>query len=484
MNKQTFSEYFELNKSQYELDFIDIPINQGDIPLFIDPFEISKRNDQWSIQCHNIIVNYFQKVVDGIRTNKTTEAKRLFSHLHEPNQTRLGLSKSQVPHGRGIGGYQSVELFEALSESTAAKTGFINDLEDCELLIDGIGRDKISDVATNLIKIKLIEYTQAQCNLYGIQTRQVGSDFYWEPQKEEWVNQYTHLPICNGRSVILVPKAIARYDLEFDYQEYYQHFVLNFLQTEELNANSSLVRTLKNGVKKEPTKKSLKNKYPLTKGYLYEFSKMHPDVFTRYKVSKSYGLKELSNEAIIQISEKQESFNIDELISKLDSIQPGTKHANEFHDHIKGILTVIFYPYLINPEKERDIHDGRKRLDIIFTNAAREGFFLDLPQNKRIPSAYIMIECKNYSSDPANPELDQLAGRFSVNRGQFGLLICRKINNKDLFYSRCKDTAQDRRGYILAFDDEDIKQLLLFRKNNDVRQINSFLDEKFKKIVM
>ncbi|MBI5614100.1 hypothetical protein HY947_04210 [Candidatus Gottesmanbacteria bacterium] len=484
MDKQTFSQYFGLRKSQYELDFIDIPVNQGDIPLFIDPFEISKRNDQWSIQCHNIIVNYFQKVVDGIRANRSSDAKKLLEHLREPNQTRLGLSKSQIPHGRGIGGFQSIELFDALSESSAVKTGFINDLEDCELLIEGIGRDKISDIATNVIKIKLIEYTQTQCYLLDIQTHQVGSGFYWEPKEEKWVNRYVNLPVCHGRSIILIPKSIARYDLEFDYQEYYQHFVLNFLQTEELNANSSLVRTLKNGVKREPTKKSLKTKYPLTKGYLYEFSKTHPDVLTRYKSSKSYGLKELSNEAILQISEKQENFNIDDLISKLDSIPTGTEHANEFHDHVKGILTVIFHPYLINPEKERGTHDGRKRLDIIFTNAAREGFFLDLPQNKRIPSAYIMVECKNYSSDPANPELDQLAGRFSVNRGQFGLLICRKINNKDLFYKRCRDTAQDQRGYILPLDDDDIKQLLDYRKNSNMRQLNEFLDKKFKLLIL
>ena len=58
--KQTFSEYFKLNKSQYELDFVDIPVNNGDIPLFIDPYAISRRSDRWSVQCHNLIVNFFQ----------------------------------------------------------------------------------------------------------------------------------------------------------------------------------------------------------------------------------------------------------------------------------------------------------------------------------------------------------------------------------------------------------------------------------------
>ena len=30
-----------------------------------------------------------------------------------------------------------------------------------------------------------------------------------------------------------------------------------------------------------------------------------------------------------------------------------------------------------------------------------------------------MVECKNYFCDVANPEADQIAGRFSPNRGQY-----------------------------------------------------------------
>ena len=39
-----FSEHFQLGMTQYELDFVDIPL-ETDIPLFIDPYAISIRND-------------------------------------------------------------------------------------------------------------------------------------------------------------------------------------------------------------------------------------------------------------------------------------------------------------------------------------------------------------------------------------------------------------------------------------------------------
>lgn len=75
-----------------------------------------------------------------------------------------------------------------------------------------------------------------------------------------------------------------------------------------------------------------------------------------------------------------------------------------------GCLGYIFENDLIHPQKEFEIHEGRKRIDILYTNTERKGsFFSDLAAIKQIPSAYIMVECKNYSSEIKNPELDQMA---------------------------------------------------------------------------
>ena len=84
----------------------------------------------------------------------------------------------------------------------------------------------------------------------------------------------------------------------------------------------------------------------------------------------------------------------------------------------------------------------------------------------------------------ANPALDQLSGRFSTNRGKFGLLICRSFENKQLFIQRCKDTANDGRGFIIALDDEDIKSLLSLQQASDMRGINNFFDNRFRELVM
>lgn len=484
---QTFSQYFGLSKNQFELDFVDIPINNGDLPLFIDPYAISKRNDFWSVECHEAIVAFFQGIIDKIRQGDERGAKEMLSGLREPNQIRFGLSRGINPRGRGIGIEQTKDLYKALAESTAVQTGFIKDLEECELLIEGISRDKISDISTNIIRGRLIEYTQAQCELWNVQMNSVASGPIWDSENNKWINEYTNLPVCNGRSIILVPKAIARFDLEFDHQEYYQHFVLNFLQSEHLSANSSLVRTLKDGTKRPPYKKELKELNPLSKSYLYEFSKQHQEVLQNYRRSKNYALKEITVEDLLTIISTiigTQDFDFGSLATQLDSIPAGDSDAAKYHDHMIGVLTAIFYPSLINPKKEHEIHEGRKRIDIVFQNAAHEGFFFELPNTKNVPSGYIFVECKNYSSDPANPELDQLAGRFSTNRGRFGFLVCRSFENKQLFVQRCKDTAQDGRGFIIALDDTDIKTLLNFRLTKDIQGLNNFLDSRFRELVM
>jgi hypothetical protein len=172
-----FSEVFNIGKSQPELDFVDVLVDT-DIPLFIDPYAISKRNDVWSIECHNTIVSFFQKVIDTIRQGQDEVALRLLRGLGETNDTRLGLSQGK-PQGKGVSGQQASYIYESLRKSSAIRTGLITELSDCELMVDGIARDKISDITTKIIKRKLIEYTRDQCILHGIALREdVSSGFF------------------------------------------------------------------------------------------------------------------------------------------------------------------------------------------------------------------------------------------------------------------------------------------------------------------
>src|SRR6185437_14805502 len=189
-------------------------------------------------------------------------------------------------------------------------------------------------------------------------------------------------------------KGGASFSDSYTSEKYYNHFVLNFLQNDHLKLQTPLIKVRKSG-KQYVTKKDLKKVEPQSKEFLLKFTEKHPEVLEEFK--KQRNTKSLRNTEIRDINIK----DVCEILgAKLVQISTGNNNASAFHNIILGILEPIFYPTLINPVKGREIHDGRKRIDITFDNAAEDGIFYRLPENMNLPCPFIFIECKNYSSDP------------------------------------------------------------------------------------
>lgn len=96
----------------------------------------------------------------------------------------------------------------------------------------------------------------------------------------------------------------------------------------------------------------------------------------------------------------------------------------------------------------------------------------------------IFVECKNYGKELGNPEIDQLQTRFSKQRGMFGILLCRTIENKEKMIQRCKDVLHDREGYIIVLEDKDIEHLLKLKEQKEENKIDQFMNQKLDEIIM
>lgn len=475
------SKKFKLDRSQHELDFVDID-PKLDKRVFVDPVLIGRSSDSWSREVTDTIGSFFQFLINLLRVQKTEEAFKLFENLNEPNETCLGMSRGR-PEGRGVGKEDSRKIFESLSESKAVKTGLVSDLEDCVIFVDKFGPDKLSDMTTNIIRGHLIEYTKEQCNLWGIPLRpSVATGKVWNKSTLNWEEKHDEMLVIDDKRIILVPKSIVSLKGIFAADKYHQFDVLEFLKEEHLSLRSTLVqyRSETGKYKGAPfvTKLSLKEDggAEFSKAFLTDFSLKHKDIFESYKERTKAFSGEIPNQ---DLSPSENIVDIcTALIDELKSIPAGNVDATRFHRLATGILELMFYPNLVRPKIEQEIHDGRKRIDILFNNSAKTGFFNTAPEKFKIALPLVAIECKNYSKDPKNPELDQLAMRFSPQRGQLGLMICRDVSDSDTLIQRCGDIWSDKHGVIIPLWDSDLTDILESLRNKNMNYVDTLLFER------
>ena len=109
------SQKLNLNKSQLELDFVDIDLNT-DIPLFLDSTLIKKCNSSFSIAANNTLNDFFKYLIGLLKNNYEEQAQNICMPLGEVNETYLGLSKGK-PKGKGIGTFGALAIFERIKNS-------------------------------------------------------------------------------------------------------------------------------------------------------------------------------------------------------------------------------------------------------------------------------------------------------------------------------------------------------------------------------
>ncbi|WP_158070521.1 hypothetical protein [Streptomyces luteocolor] len=452
------SEYYNLNRGQGTLDFVDVDTVM-DVPVYIDPSTIRHLSDDWGKECIQMLTTFFDSVLDAVRHGDKARADYLLGNLGEPNETHLGISKGKSA-GRGFGKWMREEFAAKLAKSQAAQTGLIEDLEDTAFFIDKVDKDIVSDITTNIIRGPLIAYTRQMATAFGIPLEQgVESGPVWNAQALQWESGLTELPIADGQKLLLVPKAIVRRDLHLSRSEYYRNHLVPTLQSEEeADPRSKLVRVLKGG-KKKVFKKDVKEKYGSTKPDVTRETLQRPSVYQHYKEVKAQVAPDVMSHAELSEANSTPKPDYKALLQAVVNTPTGNAEANIYHARAEALLTAMFYPSLIMPEMEHEIHEGRKRIDITYTNNAKDGFFAFLTRHK-IPAQYVFIECKNYGRELGNPELDQISSRFSPLRGKFGILACRSFEDKERFLRRCRDTALDHRGFVVALDDADMAKLV------------------------
>lgn len=457
LDRRRVSSYFGLHTTQPFLGFVDVDID-GDIPVFLDPTALLADRTPWAEGCVALVQDFFQYILWLLGSGQRELAQGLVAVLREPNETHLGFSKG-IARGHGLGPTSAGWLCDALQDSKAIDTGLLEHLEDTILMVDGVGGDLVSDIATNLMREPLLAYTEEQCLSAGIPlVPDVDSGPLWDPWEHRWHNRFVRRPMVPAGPLLLVPKSLVRVRLEYDYEEYYRYYILPYLRETEIEQKTAIVRVLKSGPK--VFNKDLEAKYGTGKKAVVDITKEHPELLGGYRIDKREQRRvrpAMSHEEVAEIGGGPRP-DLGELLADVARVPTGNEHAAAYHEAVFRLVSVLFYPELANPVMEQHLHGDLKRIDVTFDNIATHGFFRWVTQTVAAP--LIFLECKNYGGEIANPELDQLIGRFSPKRGKLGLIVCRSLRNPERFSARCQHTFDDDSGAILVLTDADLGTLV------------------------
>jgi hypothetical protein len=296
----------------------------------------------------------------------------------------------------------------------------------------------------------------------------------WSPEQDEWVQRDVELPVPPGGPLLLVPRAVARWRLDYDPGEYYRHYVLRFLQDYELSRpNSPLVHTILSGkrrgersIYKKDVEKHYRRRWGGQKELVVRATREFPEILERYRGAKAGTFQLPPSYAFLAEKIGTPTPDWQALVESVLAVPTGSRNATRYHRSVEALITPLFEPSLIEPVIEHEVEEGTKRIDIRYRNLAVEGFFKWFrEQFARAP--WIPFECKNYAADPKNPEIAQLASRLHPRKGRLGFLVCREIQDRDRFNTRARKESEKNENYILGLDDADLKVLVTARKNND-----------------
>ena len=207
------------DKVDYAIPFID-----EDIPLYVDPFLLWKSPSQMDNGIHSSIIEALNHI--GYLINKGSRVDAVNQLIEASECDAVGLGSSKVRKGKRIGESVANEIISLFETIPQLKSSGFSHIEEIQLLVEKVGKDRISDMACNYMSSFLIDYTQQNCMDAGIPMERVEKVVVYDTKrhrfKEEdvWlpVNPNTHDPIW------LVPKRWLRFSNWISQDDFFSNY--------------------------------------------------------------------------------------------------------------------------------------------------------------------------------------------------------------------------------------------------------------------
>lgn len=442
-------EAFNLSFTQSEVDFV-VPDLAADLPLCIDPFLLYKSKDPALRGLHDRLLGIFDLAIRLYREGRRDELDYLID-FPEVDEIGFGYTEGGIG-GRGLGTRLNALLAELLAGSEALQERGIRHVEELQLLSIGVSHDRVSDIAANVLKSFLIDYTRQQAELWDIPlTTGVPVSHYFDVDANEWADGYFDLPRnpIGGGPILLVPRRIVRLLPWINYDDYARTDFRLFLRPRRgprRSAYPGKPRTERVDPPKQEVVQITRGRLDLLDGYVARKEREGASA------EPTLGIDQASIEAEHRLG--------DDFITRLQQLPMGTGTAADYQRLVFEILNHLFEPDLVDGQLEVGTFLGTERRDIVYTNEADSSFWAYVRSTYK--SLLVMFEVKNV----AELELDhvnQTAGYLGVRLGMIGFIVTRRPPGENIVrktYAVYNDTPGEPRKTIIVLSDADLVAMI------------------------
>ncbi len=421
------TDHYGVLITQAQADFA-IPFLDEDIPLYLDPFLLWRSPSQQDNALHTAVVNSFNHLGYLEKQGRHSQAVQILTTLSECDE--VGFGHSHTREGRRIGkptADQILDLFKTIPDYD--KRGFIH-FEEIQFFVEHISADRISDIACNLLKSFLIDYTTQQCQIHAIPTEPTKVPSIYNYKENKLADEAgVALPVNpeTKKPIILVPKRWLRFRPWLDFNEYAAEY---FPKEKSQPESPSRVAVL-------------------------TYNRQNYGTVQEYVVAKERTAADCKNDPLfsqIPIASAKTSLQV------IKALPTGMKEENDkkYERELSRLLASAFYPQLDFAKAQSRTESGALIRDLIFYNNRSHPFLEDMFQ--KYDSRQIVMEMKN-AAELQSSHINQLNRYLTAEFGRLGIILTRRMPVPAVFRNTV-DLWSGQRRCILIVDDYDLEQIV------------------------
>lgn len=439
------SDYYDIPLLQSEVDFA-IPFIDEDIPLYVDPFLMWKSPSQMDNMLHLGVLQAFNQLGCMFCSKEKDKAVDYLIFLSECDEVGLGTSKTR--HGRPINKEKAQEILELYKAVPHIQQYGLKHLEQIQLLVDNISKDRICDISCSLMKSFLIDYIIDQCKRYGI-PMQICKSSWYDYKKCQIVTEKIGLPIndTNKQPILLVPKRWLRYSPWINYDDYFDKYLIKNIE-EEYDGINKRIEVLK-------------------------YNRYNFDMVEQYIALKERNSGECENDPLFS---KIPVASANRKVTDIKRLPTGkVNNADKKYEELMGkVMASFLYPHLDFAAEQSRIDSGTQIRDLIFYNNTSTDFLSEIYNLYNCKQ--IVFELKNVK-DVEREHINQLNRYMSDTFGKFGIIFTRNKPSKQILQNTI-DLWSGQRRCILIMDDTDL-ELMCSCNDNKQRSPIEVIKKKY-----